>query len=138
MTFPQVQYAAFSKFAVLFSLVKHWSFSSFWLFSTSMNAFSYLIYLLFVLNFFMSFTENSVSLLISTAYGTSLFSLILQWFAVLTISPEVDTSSSPVRNITFSAFLSEFITKCLVSLSKIFLFLFTFRPWNSSNFSPYG
>ena len=60
----------------------------------------------------------------STTYGDSLFSLLLQLFPALYLSPKTNVPASCVQNIAFSAFWSWLLTKCLISLSAKFLCFF--------------
>ena len=128
-----------SKECFAFCLVKHWFVSSSELCFTLMRG-------TFPppLHCFKSITESSVTVLMSyfhpmdwcllitcpkyRIFGffvSGLFSLFLQWFTVLFISPWIDVSSL-VQNIAFSAFLVRSSNEILVfTFCKIFL-LFSF------------
>ena len=79
-------------------------------------------------NWFESFTDSPVTLLISPIHRIWSFPFFLAPEVIHnTISFSKDwVPSSRVRNIAFSAFLLWLLTKCLVSLSAKFLCLFSF------------
>ena len=71
----------------------------------------------------------------STLYGASLWSLFIQLFPAILLSPRIDVHLSRVRNKEFSAFFSWLPTKFLVALSAKFLCLFYFLSMTLLQFS---